>query len=234
MDAAITYADAELGLHLGQLHISASTFAISWFLTLFSHTLSIPACVELYDVLLLHSDPALVVLFGLQIVLSKRDDLLRLEFDDVLFCLGNVAQLNVTLTIKEALVLRKMLPASLYHNPTALPMLCQSEYDFLCNNALIIDFGPAALHVPGSLVLKNVAKAGLGIVLLAKRYTCVILLRHALTAEFAAYLRKEKVNCVSSVSDTQKRTCSCTMVDSLYYTKCSSSVLGESLLQGHA
>ena len=108
----LTFHDPELAVHLHRSMYTPDIFALPWFFTLFSHSLSLEKTHALWDVLLLHP-PEILVHFAVALLTSLRLPLLASDVGGCAVTLSKaMATLDVPATAQAAV-------RSLYGTPTA-------------------------------------------------------------------------------------------------------------------
>ncbi|KAF1743856.1 hypothetical protein MXB_3103 [Myxobolus squamalis] len=83
--------DPELAAHFSAIGFKPELYAISWFLTMFSHVLPLHHIFHLWDTLIL-ATPLLPMCFGLGILTTMRLKMIDNDFNE---CIGNFSALEI-------------------------------------------------------------------------------------------------------------------------------------------
>ncbi|CAO3626481.1 unnamed protein product [Cunninghamella blakesleeana] len=107
----LSYHDPELSSHLDSIGIMPDLYAISWFLTLFTHVFSLDKIYHLWDKFLV--GPSSLPLFaGIAILRQMRDVLLTREFNDCIVIINDIPKVDIEKCVQQALSMCKITPPS--------------------------------------------------------------------------------------------------------------------------
>ena len=111
----LAYHDPQLFLHLQEQQFNPELYAIPWFLTLFTHILSIESTMRLWDFLFLH-DATMIHFSSIAVMRQLRTRLLGIDFNDlVLFFseLHSKSQIDMSQVLSDAVRIARVTPPSL-------------------------------------------------------------------------------------------------------------------------
>ncbi|CAO3617771.1 unnamed protein product [Cunninghamella echinulata] len=107
----LSYHDPELSSHLDSIGINPDLYAISWFLTLFTHVFSLDKIYHLWDKFLV--GPSSLPLFaGIAILRQIRDVLLTREFNDCIVLINDIPKIDIEKCVQHAMSMCKVTPLS--------------------------------------------------------------------------------------------------------------------------
>jgi TBC domain-containing protein kinase-like protein len=98
----IAFHDPELFVHLADIGFQPQLYAIPWFLTMFTHVLSLSKIYHLWDVLLLR-DQNFPLCVGLALLSQIRHSLLGYDFNECILFFSDMPDLDIQACIQDAL-----------------------------------------------------------------------------------------------------------------------------------
>ncbi|KAF5220350.1 hypothetical protein ECC02_006654 [Trypanosoma cruzi] len=111
----LRYCDPRLAVHLlDEVECHPEIFAISWFLTLFAHSLPVGKVCLLWDFLFLYNEayPHCLTALCLAVLLQQRDKLLGNDFSVCLLALSRLHGIDVHLVLRDAALILRSVPSS--------------------------------------------------------------------------------------------------------------------------
>ncbi|KAF9586612.1 hypothetical protein BGW38_000986 [Lunasporangiospora selenospora] len=123
----LSFHDPELSSHLDHIRFIPQLYAISWFMTLFTHIFPLDKIYHLWDKILV--GPGSLPLFvGIAILQQFRTELLRSEFNEAIGIFsGSFPEMDIEKCIESALAMCRVTP----------PSTCWLSYDPECRKAIV-------------------------------------------------------------------------------------------------
>ena len=111
----LAFHDPQLYLHLQEQQFNPELYAIPWFLTLFTHILSIDSTLRLWDFLFLH-DATMIHFSSIAVMRQLRTRLLALDFNDLVLFFSELhakSQIDMARVLFDAVRVARVTPPSL-------------------------------------------------------------------------------------------------------------------------
>eukprot|EP00727_Mastigamoeba_balamuthi_P003247 m51a1_g1292 hypothetical protein (864) ;mRNA; f:178917-182328 len=109
----LAYHDPVLVCHLMKIGFTPSLYAISWFMTAFTHVFPLDKIYSLWDKLLF-STPALSFLIGVEMLVQLRDTILSSSFDSCVLLFGNLPVFEIDECIHNAVEKLAITPLTMW------------------------------------------------------------------------------------------------------------------------
>ena len=106
------YHDPELAGHLHHISFPPELYAISWFLTLFAHTLPMEKIFKLWDAIIL-GNSELPIFIATAIMKQMRGKLLEAEFNNAMYLFQNIQGVDIMLALDDAKRIQEKTPSGL-------------------------------------------------------------------------------------------------------------------------
>ncbi|PRP83678.1 TBC domain-containing protein kinase-like protein-like [Planoprotostelium fungivorum] len=106
------YHDPELAYHLNHIGFYPDLYAVSWYLTLFSHFLHLDKIFNCWDILLV-SPFSLIHFMAVAIMKQLRKDILSVDFNNCIFLFSNLPAINIQKAIEDSVSMFNCTPPSL-------------------------------------------------------------------------------------------------------------------------
>ncbi|KAF0988822.1 hypothetical protein HZS_7497 [Henneguya salminicola] len=108
----LVFHDPELARHLSDINFKAELYAIPWFLTMFSHVLSLHTLCHLWDTLILGSS-YFPMCFGVGILISTRSNLVGNDFNQCILNFSNFSEIDINQCLTNAISVYNRTPPSI-------------------------------------------------------------------------------------------------------------------------
>lgn len=122
----IAFHDPELSNHMGSIGFDPKLFAITWFLTMFSHVFPLHKIFHLWDTLLI-GNSSFPLCVGVAILHQLRDGLLNADFNECILLITNMPEINIEDCVKESIRIFCHTPKSATYRQHARPPVKKEE-----------------------------------------------------------------------------------------------------------